>query len=151
MPDQDQHVIGPAVSDAASCPKGTWPCCLLQIRYSCAVFAGNRIRRAMDPRQPSNACKGDLGLTDLVLSQLTDPFRIGLIIALVVTMLRTSAVTGHALPLVLGVVFVAVILPTTMPSSMASMGDAILAGLISNLIIIVPVLVVAIVIRRRRH
>lgn len=90
-------------------------------------------------------------MTDLVLLQLTDPFRIGLIIALVVTMLRTAAVTGHALPLALGVLFVAVILPTTMPSGGASFGDAVLAGLISNLIIVGPVLVIAFLVVRLRR
>jgi hypothetical protein len=80
---------------------------------------------------------------ELVFSQLTDVFRIGLIVALVVTMLRTSTVTGRVLPLVAGVVFVAVILPTTMPSGSANLGDEIIAGLITNLIILVPVLVLA--------
>jgi hypothetical protein len=80
---------------------------------------------------------------ELVLSQLTDVFRIGLIVALVVTMFRTSTVTGRVLPLVAGVVFVAVILPTTMPSGSANLGDEIIAGLITNLIILVPVLVLA--------
>jgi hypothetical protein len=47
------------------------------------------------------------------------------------------------LPLVAGVVFVAVIVPSTMPSGSASLGDEIIAGLISNLIILVPVLVLA--------
>ena len=82
-------------------------------------------------------------MTDLVISQLTDLFRIGLIIALVVTMHRTAAVTGRVIPLVLGVVFVAVMLPTTMPSSSVKLTDAILAGLVSNLIILIPVLAVA--------
>lgn len=89
-------------------------------------------------------------MIDLVLSQLTDLFRIGLMIALVVTMLRTSAVTGRVLPLALGVVFVAVILPTTMPGGSASLIDAILAGLISNLIILVPVLAAAALVARLR-
>ncbi len=90
-------------------------------------------------------------MTDLVLVQLADPFRIGLIIALVVTMLRTAAVTGRVLPLALGVLFVAVILPTTMPTGTASVADAILAGLISNLIIVGPVLAIAtLVVRLRR-
>ena len=90
-------------------------------------------------------------MIDLVLSQLTDLFRIGLMIGLVVTMLRTSAVTGRVLPLALGVVFVAVILPTTMPGGSASLIDAILAGLVSNLIILVPVLAaVALVARLRK-
>ena len=90
-------------------------------------------------------------MTELVLSQLTDLFRIGLIIALVVTMHRTAAVTGRVLPLVLGVVFVAVMLPATMPSSSASLADATLAGLVSNSIILVPVLAIAaLVVRLRR-
>ena len=95
--------------------------------------------------------EGDAALTDLVLLQLTDLFRIGLVIALVVTMRRTAAVTGRVLPLALGVVFVAVILPTTMPSSSASVIDAVLAGLISNSIILIPVLVVAELIARLRR
>ena len=90
-------------------------------------------------------------MLDLVLSQLTDPFRIGLIIALVVTMLRPSAVTGRALPLTLGVVFVAVILPTTMPGGAASLSNAILAGLISNLIILGLVLPIAALVARLRR
>jgi tellurite resistance protein TehA-like permease len=87
--------------------------------------------------------KGNDIVTDLVFSQLGDVFRIGLIIALVVTMRRTSTVTGHVLPLVAGVVFVAVILPSTMPSSSGHLTNEIIAGLISNLIILVPVLVLA--------
>ena len=90
-------------------------------------------------------------MIDLVLSQLTDLFRIGLMIALVVTMLRTSAVTGRVLPLALGVVFVAVMLPSTMSRGSASLIDAILAGLVSNLIILVPVLAVATLVARLRR
>jgi len=90
-------------------------------------------------------------LIDLVLSQLTDLFRIGLMIALVVTMQRTSAVTGRALPLALGVVFVAVMLPSTLARGSASLTDAILAGLVSNLIILLPVLAVATLVARLRH
>ena len=90
-------------------------------------------------------------MIDLVLSQLTDLFRIGLMIALVVTMLRTSAVTGRVLPLALGVVFVAVMLPSTMTRGSASLIDAILAGLVSNLIILLPVLAVATLIVRLRQ
>jgi hypothetical protein len=89
-------------------------------------------------------------LIDLVMTQLMDLFRIGLIIALVVTMQRTSAVTGRIIPLVLGVVFVAVMLPTTMPSSTVSLKDAILAGLVSNVIILLPVLAAAWLIARWR-
>ena len=90
-------------------------------------------------------------MIDLVLSQLTDLFRIGLIIGLVYTMHRTAAVTGRVLPLVFGVVFVAVMLPATLPSSSASFTDAILAGLASNTIILILVLAVAGLIARARR
>lgn len=90
-------------------------------------------------------------MTELVLSQLTDLFRIGLIVALVFTMRRTAAVTGRVLPLALGVLFVAVILPTTLPRGPASLNDAIVAGLISNLIILMPVLAIAALVARLRR
>jgi hypothetical protein len=88
---------------------------------------------------------------DILISQITDPFRIGLMIALVVTMIRTSAVTGKFLPLVLGVVFVAVIVPSSLPSSDVPFVDAVLYGLISNLVILLPILTVAAVISRYRR
>ena len=90
-------------------------------------------------------------MTDLVLLQLTDLFRIGLIIGLVYTMHRTAAVTGRVLPLVFGVVFVAVMLPATMSSASVSLTDAILAGLVSNTIILLPVLGLAAFITRKRR
>jgi hypothetical protein len=90
-------------------------------------------------------------VTDLVLSQLTDLFRIGLLIGLVYTMHRTAAVTGRVLPLALGVVFVAVILPTTLPQPNVTLMDSILSGLISNTIILAPVLLVAAFITRKRR
>jgi hypothetical protein len=94
---------------------------------------------------------GNTPLIDLVLSQLTDVFRIGLIVALVITMLRTSPVTGRVLPLAAGVVFVAVILPTTMPGNSGNLTYTIIAGLLSNTIILVPVLVVVNVVNRLRR
>ena len=90
-------------------------------------------------------------MIDLVLSQLSDLFRIGLIIALVVTMRRTAAVTGRVFPLVLGVIFVAAMLPLTMPGASASLTGAILAGLVSNTIILAVVLVAAGLIARWRR
>jgi hypothetical protein len=87
---------------------------------------------------------------ELIQNQLIDPFRIGLIVALVFTMVRTRATTGTVLPLAAGVVFVAVILPTTMSPSGAPVMDAVLAGLVSNLILLGIVLALALVIRRLR-
>jgi hypothetical protein len=89
-------------------------------------------------------------VTDLIQSQLLDPFRIGLLIALVVTMLRTVQVTGRLIPLALGVVFVAVIIPSTNPPANATLTDAILAGLVSNVIILGIVLALATMVRRMR-
>ncbi|RVU43789.1 hypothetical protein [Rubrivivax rivuli] len=90
-------------------------------------------------------------MTDLVLSQLTDVFRIGLIVGLVFMMHRTAAVTGRVLPLALGVLFLAVMLPATMPNPAVSFTDAIVAGLISNTIILAPVLGVGWLILRSRR
>lgn len=83
--------------------------------------------------------------------QLTDLFRIGMIVALVVTMHRTAAVTGRVIPLVLGVVFLAVMLPVTMPVGTTNLADAILAGVISNSIILAPVLAIGWLIARLRR
>lgn len=52
-------------------------------------------------------------LTQLFLSQLTDPFRIGLLVVLFATMLRTRAATGTVIPLAAGAVFVAGLIPMT--------------------------------------
>lgn len=90
-------------------------------------------------------------MTALVLSQLTDVFRIGLIVGLVITMHRTAAVTGRVLPLAAGVVFLAVLLPATMPSPAVSFSVAVIAGLISNTIILVGVLVVDRLLARLRR
>ena len=90
-------------------------------------------------------------MTDLVLIQLTDLFRIGLIIGLVVTMHRTAAVTGRVFPLLLGTVFVAFMLPTTMPSKSVVFTDAVLAGLVSNTIILVAVLALAGIVAKFRR
>lgn len=87
-------------------------------------------------------------MTDLIQSQLLDPLRIGLIVALVVTMFRTRAATGTVIPLAAGVIFVAVILPATRGA--ASLTQAALAGIVSNLIILGIVLALAMIVRRLR-
>jgi hypothetical protein len=76
-------------------------------------------------------------MLDLINSQLTDPFRIGLLIALFVTMLRTRASSGTVLPLAAGVVFVAVIVPSTMGGAFAL--QTVLAGIVSNAVILAAV------------
>ena len=89
-------------------------------------------------------------MIELVQSQLLGPFRIGLIVALVFTMLRTRAATGTLLPLALGVVFVAVILPSTRGTGTVGLIQAVLAGLVSNAIILGIVMALAVFFRRLR-
>ncbi|MCZ0961111.1 hypothetical protein [Paracoccus benzoatiresistens] len=52
-------------------------------------------------------------MADLLAAQAGDVFRIGLLIALLLTTLRNRPVTGILLPLAAGAVFVAVIIPLT--------------------------------------
>jgi chromate transport protein ChrA len=76
-------------------------------------------------------------MIDLLQSQLTDVFRIGLIIALIATTLRTRAQTGVLIPLIAGVVFVAVIIPSTMqPGSEIPLLERIGVGIVANAIIL---------------
>ena len=76
-----------------------------------------------------------MSLSDLLLTQLSDLFRIGLLIALFVTMLRTRAASGTLIPLAIGAVFVAVLLPLTAQASLAApLATVIGVGIIANVI-----------------
>lgn len=88
--------------------------------------------------------------SEILLSQLTDPFRLGLIVALVVTMLRTEVVTGRWIPLILGVIFVAAILPMTTSRGMTDggMALAIALGVVANLILLALVMAIRHVVLR---
>lgn len=77
-------------------------------------------------------------MIDLFISQLTEPFRIGLIIALVATMWRTSAVSGTLVPLAVGMVFVAVLIPVAMQGGFDATRVGV--GLIANLVILAVIL-----------
>jgi len=77
-----------------------------------------------------------MGFLETVLAQLAEPFRIGLLIALVVTAANTGAATGTAIPLLLGAVFVAVLIPSTLGSADADRTTATLAGLVSNAVLL---------------
>lgn len=72
-------------------------------------------------------------MSDLLQSQATDVFRIGLLVALLFTALRNRPVTGMLLPLAAGALFVAVIVPwsgvATRPEPMATQ---VAAGLLVN-------------------
>lgn len=82
-----------------------------------------------------------LDALEIFLSQIRDPFRIGLMIAMVYTMLRTRAVTGTWLPLAAGTLFVAAIIPLTMaPAAGTALVRAISVGLITNLVILLAIM-----------
>ena len=89
-------------------------------------------------------------MTDLLINQLTDPFRIGLIVALVATMLRTQVATGTAVPLAAGVAFVAVIIPMTRQASATPLWQAVAVGIAANVVILAAVLGAWTLIRRLR-
>ncbi len=83
-----------------------------------------------------------MDLYDVFLAQLTDPFRIGLVIALMLTMLRTAAVTGKVVPLIAGVVFIAVLIPTTLQTGQGDLLAAIGVGLVSTSVLLAAAMVV---------
>lgn len=81
-------------------------------------------------------------LTDLFLSQLADPFRIGLLVALIYTMQRTRAATGIWLPLAAGALFVAVIIPVTAQGGglPVPLWQAVAVGVAANAVLIAVLL-----------
>lgn len=83
-------------------------------------------------------------LPEVFLSQISDPFRLGLIVALVLVTFRTRAVTGHWIPLAAGVIFVAVLLPLTTARGMAegAFSQAVAIGIAANLVLLGVVLAI---------
>lgn len=82
-------------------------------------------------------------VADLISAALTDPFRIILLVGLVVTQRRTQAMTGTVLPLAAGMLFVAVIIPVTLGfGAEAGLPKAVLAGLVANAIWLVPIIAI---------
>lgn len=66
-----------------------------------------------------------------------DPFRIGLLAALLFTIRRNVATTGVWIPLAAGIIFVAALIATTLtPPADGNLIKAILMGLLANIIII---------------
>lgn len=77
---------------------------------------------------------------DLLLNQLSELFRWGLIVALVLTARNTREVTGTLIPLAAGVVFVAVLIPSVMTPALAPLALQIGVGLVANLVVLAAVL-----------
>ena len=91
-------------------------------------------------------------LTDLFQSQITDPFRIGLLIALLFTTARTAEVTGKIIPLLAGLIFVAVLIPATLaPVPGTAWPVAVGVGLAANAVILAVLLAGYSLIRRFRR
>lgn len=90
-------------------------------------------------------------LMETFLAQIRDPFRIGLLIALVATMRRTQAATGTLIPLAAGALFVAVIIPMTLAApGDGGMVTAVGVGLLTNLVLLAVILGVLQLWRRMR-
>ena len=79
-------------------------------------------------------------IAEILSAQLFDPFRIGLLVALLFTARNTAAQMGNLIPILLGLVFVAVLLPTAFGSGAAEKTTAITVGLLSNGIIVAVLL-----------
>jgi hypothetical protein len=78
-----------------------------------------------------------MDVVQIIVEQLADPFRIGLLIALLFMAARPSGGHNRWLPIALGLVFVAVLIPTAMASNVPDPVSAqIGVGLLSNAIIV---------------
>lgn len=71
-------------------------------------------------------------MQDLIIAQATDVFRIGLLIALIATMLRTQNQSGRVVPLLAGIVFVAILIPLTVSTHPAPFWQQIATGIVVN-------------------
>lgn len=70
---------------------------------------------------------------DLLAAQAGDVFRIGLLVALMLTTLRNRPITGMLLPLAAGALFVALIIPVTGASPRPEpLATQVLLGLLVN-------------------
>lgn len=69
---------------------------------------------------------------DIYLAQLVDPFRIGLLIALLLTAANTAQALNRWIPIALGIVFVAVLIPLSLGSTEHPQAASVLVGLLSN-------------------
>lgn len=76
-----------------------------------------------------------MNLMTILGEQLVDPFRIALMIGLLITANNTAAQTGRIIPLVLGVVFVAVLIPSAFGATEHSLAASIGVGIVANAII----------------
>ncbi|KQU65742.1 hypothetical protein ASC75_11040 [Aminobacter sp. DSM 101952] len=78
---------------------------------------------------------------DIYFTQIIDPFRIGLLIALVLTAANTAQALNRWIPIALGIVFVAVLIPLSIGANSAvDTPTSVLVGLASNATILAVLL-----------
>ena len=76
-------------------------------------------------------------MVEIITTQLTDLFRIGLIFFLLLTAIRTRANMGLWMPLAMGIVFIAILIPmTTAAASTVPRLTAIGLGILANAVIL---------------
>lgn len=93
--------------------------------------------------------KVEMDQSALLIAQLTDVFRIGLLAGLIYTAERTRAQTGVLVPLLVGIVFIAIIIATTMPVAGVPMLQAIVSGVVADAIIVGVLWAIWSVVRKR--
>lgn len=72
----------------------------------------------------------------IFFSQITDPFRLGLLAVLLLTTRNTAAHTGIAIPILAGILFVAILIPLTFSPDAANWWTIAGVGLLSNGVIV---------------
>jgi hypothetical protein len=78
-----------------------------------------------------------MDVTELIIAQLADPLRMGLLVALLFFATNSKGVLNRWLPIALGLAFVAVLIPTAMASDATEPVTAqIGVGFLSNAMII---------------
>ena len=87
---------------------------------------------------------------NILISQLADPFRIGLLVALLFTAQNTSGALNRWLPIGLGLVFVAVIIPTALASESAPVAAEIGVGVVANAAVLAVMLAAQAIFERVR-
>jgi|EndMetStandDraft_8_1072994.scaffolds.fasta_scaffold156764_2 hypothetical protein len=87
---------------------------------------------------------------DILMAQLADPFRIGLLVALLFTAQNTSGALNRWLPIGLGLVFVAVIIPTAMASDGTPVAAEIGVGVVANAAVLAVMLAAQAIVERAR-
>ncbi len=91
-------------------------------------------------------------IVQILVEQLADPFRIGLLVALLFTAANSRGTLNRWLPIALGLVFVAVLIPTALASENGEpVGAQIGVGLFSNAVILAILLAAEAVFERLRR